>query len=769
VRKVQQQLDEDRLQGETLKTSLKRIVVVLSLVLLANSATGAVLPDKDIRAILADRIDAQHQGVGIAVGVIEPSGRRVVAYGSTAKEGRPVDANTVFEIGSVTKVFTALLLADAVKRGEVALTDPVSKYLPPDVKVPERGGKKITLVDLSTHTSGLPRLPSNFYPKDPGNPYADYTVPQLYEFLSTLELTRDVGSQYEYSNLGGGLLGHALARRAGTDYETLVRTRILEPLGMKSTAITLSKSMNEHLTPGHDARLQPVPNWDFPTLAGAGALRSTANDLLTFLAANIGLEKSPLANSMAAMIPPRRPTGMPNLEIALGWHIWTRDGREIIWHDGGTGGYRTWIGFELKTRTGVVVLSNTSTDAAYDIGLHLLDPAFPLLQPPKQRQEVKVDAAVLEKYTGRYQLAPNFIITITRDGDQLYAQITGQPRAEIFAESEREFFYKVVDAQLTFVVDANGRGTSIVLHQNGADHPAKRMEGEPPPAKVHKEIAVDPKIFDGYAGRYQLAPNLIQTITRDGDRLYAQATGQPRFEIFAEGARDFFYKDFDAQMTFVVDANGRATALVHHQNGTDYLAKRLEGEPPPAKEHKEIAVDPKIFDGYAGRYQLAPNFIITITREGDQLSAQATNQPRAEIFAESEREFFYKVVDAQFTFVVDANGRATSVVLHQNGRNMPGNRIRERQEVKVDAAVLEKYVGRYQLAPDFIITVTREGDQLYAQATNQQRAEIFAESEREFFYKVVDAQITFVVDANGRATSVVLHQNGNNNPGNRIE
>jgi hypothetical protein len=444
---------------------------------------------------------------------------------------------------------------------------------------------------------------------------------------------------------------------------------------MKSTAITLSKSMKEHLTPGHDARLQPVPNWDFPTLAGAGALRSTANDLLTFLAANIGLEKSPLANSMAAMIPPRRPTGMPNLEIALGWHIWTRDGREIIWHDGGTGGYRTWIGFELKTRTGVVVLSNTSTDAAYDIGLHLLDPAFPLLQPPKQRQEVKVDAAVLEKYTGRYQLAPNFIITITRDGDQLYAQITGQPRAEIFAESEREFFYKVVDAQLTFVVDANGRGTSIVLHQNGADHPAKRMEGEPPPAKVHKEIAVDPKIFDGYAGRYQLAPNLIQTITRDGDRLYAQATGQPRFEIFAEGARDFFYKDFDAQMTFVVDANGRATALVHHQNGTDYLAKRLEGEPPPAKVHKEVAVDPKIFDGYVGRYQLAPNFIVAITRDGDHLYAQATGQPRFEIFAEGEREYFYKVVDAQITFVTDAAGHATSLTLHQNGMDVPGKRV----------------------------------------------------------------------------------------------
>ncbi len=182
---------------KTLKTSLKRIAVVLSLVLLAHAGSGAVLPDKEIRAILADRIDEQRQGVAMVVGVIDPSGPRTVAYASTKKGEGPVDANTVFEIGSVTKVFTSLLLADAVRRGEVALTDPVSKYLPPNVKVPERGGKKITLVDLATHTSGLPRMPTNFHPKDPANPYADFSVAQLYEFLATVELTRDIGSTYE--------------------------------------------------------------------------------------------------------------------------------------------------------------------------------------------------------------------------------------------------------------------------------------------------------------------------------------------------------------------------------------------------------------------------------------------------------------------------------------------------------------------------------------------------------------------------------------------
>src|SRR5262249_11166935 len=153
---------------------------------------------------------------GIVVGVIEPGGRRVVPYGGLAKgDPRTLDGDTVFEIGSITKVFTSLLLADAVKRREVALTDPISKFLPDRVKSPERGDRAITLQDLSTHTSGLPRLPANFAPKNASNPYADYSVEDLYQFLGGYQLTRDIGTQYEYSNLGGGLLGHVLALRAG--------------------------------------------------------------------------------------------------------------------------------------------------------------------------------------------------------------------------------------------------------------------------------------------------------------------------------------------------------------------------------------------------------------------------------------------------------------------------------------------------------------------------------------------------------------------------
>lgn len=418
------------------------------------------------------------------MGTIGPDGRKVVGYGALEKgDPRVLNGDTIFEIGSVTKVFTSLLLSDVVQRGQVALTDPVSKYLPAGVRMPQRNGKQITLQDLATHTSSLPRIPSNLKPKDPANPYADYSVAQLYEFLSSYELPRDIGSQYEYSNLGGGLLGHVLARYAGMDYEALVRARITGPLDMKSTGVALSPEMKGRMAAGHDAKLKPVANWDFPTLAGAGALRSTANDMLTFLAANLGYNETPLAPAMAAMLDVRRPTGTPGLEVALAWHIFSTPlGGTVIWHNGGTGGYRSFIGYDPKTRIGVVVLANAFTAAGVDdIGMHLLNRQAPLLNasaflPAKERKEVAVDPKLFDTYAGRYQLAPNFVLTITREGERLFAQATGQPKFELFAEGEKEYFLKAVDAQITFEVDAGGAVNQLVLHQAGRNLPAKRID-----------------------------------------------------------------------------------------------------------------------------------------------------------------------------------------------------------------------------------------------------------------------------------------------------
>jgi serine-type D-Ala-D-Ala carboxypeptidase/endopeptidase len=430
-----------------------------------------------VRAILQQRIDQEKQSVGIVVGLIDRQGQQTIGYGRLSQtDQRQPNGDTVFEIGSITKVFTALVLADMAERGELKLTDPISKFLPKSVTVPTHNGKAITLIDLATHTSGLPRLPDNLNPQDINNPYADYTIAQLNQFLSSYKLTRDIGKKYEYSNLGMGLLGHLLSLKAGIDYETLIKTRITQPGQMSSTAIKLSPTLRSRLATGHDAAGNAVTNWDLPTLAGAGALRSTANDLLQFLAAHQGWRQSTLAAAMRTSQTRQRQTDNPNLAIGLGWHILNQSGTTIISHDGGTGGYRSFIGFNQTTQLGVVVLANSSNDIN-DIGMHLLDAKNPLIprQPPLVRQVVPVDANIYDAYVGHYELTPEFILTITKQADRLYLQATGQPQVELWPSAATEFFIKEVDAQVTFVKSPTGAVDQLILHQNGQHLPARRL------------------------------------------------------------------------------------------------------------------------------------------------------------------------------------------------------------------------------------------------------------------------------------------------------
>jgi CubicO group peptidase (beta-lactamase class C family) len=489
-----------------------------------SCATAFTQPpsDTEIRQILAGRVGAENNGSGIVVGVVDANGRRTISYGSLAKnDARKLDGDTVFEIGSMTKVFTSLLLMDMVRRGEVALTDPISKFLPESVKVPERNGRKITLADLSTQSSGLPRMPNNFTPKDPDNPYADYTVQQMYDFLSGYKLTRDVGSQYEYSNLGVGLLGHVLSLRAGMSYEALVRSRICDPLGLKDTRVTLTPEMKTRLAVGHSGGLQAVENWDIPALAGAGALRSTANDMLTFLAANLGFVKTPLAQDMADEVSVRRSAGAPDMEIAYAWHIQTKDGNSIVWHNGGTGGYRAYMGYDPKARVGVVALTNISTPQGVDdIGRHLLNASYPLLKldAPAEHRQITLDTKTYDRYVGQYQLGPNAIMTMSRDGDRFYSQLTNQPKVEIFPESESKFFLKVVDAQLTF----NTEATQVTLHQNGRDIVGKRMNDADVKRAAEEAAAIAQRFKD-----QKQAPGTEAALRRNIEELQR---GEPNYD-----------------------------------------------------------------------------------------------------------------------------------------------------------------------------------------------------------------------------------------------
>ena len=333
----------------------------------ALGGAQAQIRDVAVNELIRQRVSSG-ANPAIVVGVIEGGQSRVFAFGKADAPNGQLDGNTVFEIGSITKVFTSAILADMVRKGEVSLDDPVEKFLPPGVRVPARG-RKITLLDLSVQHSGLPRLPDNLAPRDVKNPYADYTADSMFAFLSRYRLTRDVGAQFEYSNLGVGLLGEALSRRAETSYEQLVTTRVLRPLGMSDTRITLTPYMSRRLAVGHDQQGAVTENWDVRGIAGAGALRSSVNDMLKFAAAAL-TNDGPLGPAFTLAQQPRR-TLAASQRIGLNWLISSAGTTEIVWHNGGTGGYRSYLGLDKRNQRAVVVLTN-SANGADDIGQRIL-------------------------------------------------------------------------------------------------------------------------------------------------------------------------------------------------------------------------------------------------------------------------------------------------------------------------------------------------------------------------------------------------------------
>ena len=325
-------------------------------------------PAADAVAALRVKIDAVAQpfiddgrAMGLVVGVVSPEGTHVFGYGRKLKgeDGSP-DGDSLFEIGSITKVFTGLVLAGMAEEGLVKLDDPVRTLLPEGVKVPARGDKEITLLNLSTHSSALPRVPLALLFAGLENPYAKFQPEQLYEALAATELQKDIGGQSEYSNLGVGLLGHALALRAGMSYEELVKQRVCQPLSLADTTVTLSDEQRARLATGHTAEGEPTGNWDFDALAGAGAIRSTAHDMLRFASAQLGLTESPLAAAIATS--QQVHFDGEGGRYGLGWVLQKARGGELdfIWHNGGTGGYCSFLGIVKQKQLGVVVLCNTS-------------------------------------------------------------------------------------------------------------------------------------------------------------------------------------------------------------------------------------------------------------------------------------------------------------------------------------------------------------------------------------------------------------------------
>lgn len=351
------------------------------------STLVAVLPSAPVEAPtplgVVIRRHAEHFIAGkphlaVVIGVSTPAGRQVWGFGGIDRDGRrvPPDGRTLYEIGSITKTFTGTVLADLVRDGTVALDDPVREYLPPDWSVPTRDGREVSLLHLTTHTSSLPRMPPGFLPLlvltgSGEDPYAGYKRDNLRLTLWQLELSRPIGSRFEYSNLGVGLLGDALARAAGEpDAEPLFQKRLLTPLGLTDTAFTLTEEQLARLAPPFRANGWRAHNWHFDCLKACGGLRSTADDLLTYAEAALGRAETPLRPAFELATQPWRQTCEGERSVGLGWFVQPiRDpdqssaapGR-LIWHGGATGGYRTFLGLLPERGCAVVILSNSAAD-----------------------------------------------------------------------------------------------------------------------------------------------------------------------------------------------------------------------------------------------------------------------------------------------------------------------------------------------------------------------------------------------------------------------
>lgn len=449
--------------------------------------------DEDLRLML--RYIVEDNGIpGIALGVLEADGTtRAVGWGSGGPDARPVGPRSVFEIGSINKTFTGTLLADMVMRGEVALEDPVSKYLPDSVVVPARNGHEITLLSLATHTSGLPRLPDNYTPPDMADPYADYAIETLYAFLSNHVLRRDPGVAYEYSNLGYGLLGHALARAANTTYRALLRERILDPLGMDMTAYALDGELAALMTQGH-SNGSAVPYW-FGTEAidGAGGLRSNTEDMLKYLKANAGSPDSRLSRAMRMAQEPRvqREEG---LESGFSWARRTTPGQPtVVMHSGGTGGFRAQIALDPERRIGTVLLTNTD-DFAENLAVELLYP-----DPPPAEWRSVSEPADLEKYAGRYAGPSGSAYYIRAEPeDHLTYQPVGAARARLYARPDHSFYMLTGPWSIRFEQDGSGRVTGMLLHVDERE-PAQ-MDLRVETRKVSDEMPPPADIAAGVAG-----------------------------------------------------------------------------------------------------------------------------------------------------------------------------------------------------------------------------------------------------------------------------
>jgi CubicO group peptidase (beta-lactamase class C family) len=623
-----------------------------------------------IQAFLQQRVEVEKRDVGIVVGIVDEHGSRVVSFGKMDNgTDEEVNGDTLFDIASITKPFTGLLLQDMIERGEMKLDDPVVKYLPQSVRMPTRNGKQITLLHLVTHTSGLPHIADNLDPRRPDNPFADYTVEELNAFLSNYQLPHDPGAKFQYSSLGAGLLGHVIALKAGSDYESLVVDRICRPLKMDSTRITLTPELKSRFATGHNQLGEAVLSWDRATQLGGSALRSTGNDMLKFVSANLGLMPSSLTPVMKKTHAVRLDQTL-GMDLGLAWIVtrWPQE-TEIIWHAGGAPGYVTFAGFDKARRRGVVVLSSAWDLDVVTMGFLLLASEW---QPGKRPTITKVSSQVYDSCAGQYELSPSFALGM--------------------------FVWRMLSLHVPKAVICIPAGLCLVLLfflLRRATTIRKRWIIVGSAALITGLLAIVIIMVTSHVVCALCHP--IVGIRREGNRLFIQYDMQlapvtSRFvpaavklphitgELLPESDTRFFARTTGIPMTFSRDDRGKMARVTAYFLGTTFSHEKISDEPPKAyaapKPRVAIKLDTRLLDACVGQYEFTPTkafptgIKVTIRREGDQLLWQERGQNVIpgpfKVYAESETNFFIKVHAAQLTFIKNDKGEVTAVSLHDD-------------------------------------------------------------------------------------------------------
>lgn len=546
-----------------MNTLVTTLAAAIGLTLAGGAADAAdhATTDAALQAIVDQRLAGDRTRACMAVAVIEQDAVARTYRCADPRDVARIDPATAFEIGSVSKTMAAVLLADLVERGEASLDDPLADYLPEGTKLPSFEGTPILLRHVVTHTSGLPALPSRMQvpTTDIGNPYARLTEADLLASLADATLAAAPGTRFEYSNFASMVLSYAIARRAGMDFESLLKQRLFAPLGMQHAHVN-DPPAGVRAATGHTPNTRATSSWDFATdLAGVGGVRATLDDMVRYVQGNLGFEET----SISPAIERAQQQVSEQPPMAMNWMLVPVAGRTVHMHEGGTGGFSAFVSIDREQQRGVVILSDTtwnSIGSLGSLGLHLVDASFPLGKP---RKLASPSQELLDALAGEYRMPPFPQVSLRQRDGRLFGQVTGQPEIEMAYDDAGDFFPTELDAILRPQKKASGE-YGFQWMQMGGVFAASRItddaEAGPVPELSEDELAA-------YAGEYPLMPNFALTVRARDGQLHAQATGQGEFPLEARGNDTFEAAAYGIELVFKRGDDGEVASLDLHQAG----------------------------------------------------------------------------------------------------------------------------------------------------------------------------------------------------------